>query len=129
MGEFLCYRPYYCCLWIYDLFMDYDRFFRTSVCAFSDAVQDRWNSHVCPTHNITAAAMPAAVTPAAHAASGKFWHCQCGRRMSSLSYDPFVCSLYGGFECMTFVSRSIDCFLMCNLLCISTSNSLIVNSF
>ena len=82
-------------------------FFPTSVCAFSDAVQDSWNSHVWPTHTTTTTT--AAVTPAAHAASGKFQRCQCGRRMRSLSYDPFVCSLYWGFECMTFVSRSVDC--------------------
>ena len=84
-------------------------FFPTSVCAFSDAVQDRWNSHMWPTHTTTTAAVTPAA-PAAHAASGKFRRCQCDRRMSSLSYDPFVCSLYRGFECMTFVSRSVDCF-------------------
>ena len=65
------------------------------VYVLADADQDRWNSHVLPTPAATtppptAAAMPAApapAVPAAPAVSGKFRRCQCGRRMSSLSYD------------------------------------------
>ena len=68
-------------------------FFPTSVCAFSDAVQDRWNSHVWPTHTTTTAA----VMPAAHAASGKFRYCQFGRRMSSLILRSFCLFFVSGF--------------------------------
>ena len=95
----MCYRPYYCCLWIYYSFLDYYRF-SASVCAFSDAVQDRWNSHMLPTPAATMPPTTAAATPAAPAVSGKFQCCQYGRRISSLSYDHHsVCSLYRGFEC------------------------------
>ena len=71
-------------------------------------------------------AAPAAITPAAPAASGKFQRCQCGIRMSSLSFDHHsVYSLYKGFECnMTFIARSVYGFLMCNLLRILNIKSL-----
>ena len=49
-----------------------------------------------------------AVVLAAHAASGKFRRCQCGRRRSTLSYDQFVCPKHRGFECWIFVSRCVD---------------------
>ena len=60
----------------------------------------RWNSHVWPTPTATMPPTTTAATPAVVlAASGKFRRCQCGRRMSSLSYDHHcVCFLYRGCE-------------------------------
>ena len=55
-------------------------------------------SHALPTPAATAPST-AAATPTAPAASGKFQHYQCGRRMSNLIYDHHsVCFVCMGFD-------------------------------
>ena len=84
---FCAYHLFLSCLWIYFLIVDSDHS-SASVFDVADTDQDRLD-------------LDLDVLPATLAASGKFRHCQCGRRMSSLSYDHHsFCSFCRGCERM-----------------------------